>query len=334
MSATFTLVGALAALALVACGGDQDGNGRLEATSRASILPSVPPSNFTDAVMRVPNGGDYRADGIRYRARSVVPQDLEPPQVSATVRLTNESAESRHLPIKGCTVLLRVYKTAARNGTPAFFEAGQPGWQCAQASTEIYLAPGESRDLSTAVDVYQILDDANPEGHYYFSAIVRRQDHSLELPAGDAQLSYGLGALRYRGDTRLVDGGRMLDVEVVAVNRGKRPTHVEYGACAVRLRVYRSKSRTEAPVWDSSERPNPDPRTGVETACPLYSAATTLAPGDSLTPREFAESIPVDAILGDSLPPGRYYFSASARINHHFARDVGAGEADLHVRAR
>ena len=324
-----TLVWPLAALVVVACSTDGDRSDRLEATSRASIVPSVPPSHFTDAVMRVPNDDVYRADGMSYQAGSVVPDDVEPPQVQATVTLTNESGESRQLPVKGCTVLLRAYKSSARSGAPAFFEAGAPGWQCAQDPTAIDLGPGASKKVSTAVDVYEILDDSNPEGHYYFSVLFRRRDHSLELPAGDAQLTYGLGALRYRGDVRLVDDGRMLDVEVVAANIGRRPVHVEYGACAMRLRVYRSPSRSGEPVWDSGRRPNPDPRTGVTIACPLYSVATTLAPGDSLTPREFAESIPVSTVLGDSLPSGRYYFSASVRINHHFARDVNAGEAEL-----
>jgi hypothetical protein len=326
-----SVIGVLAVLAMtVACAGDAgDASGKLEVTSQASVLPSIGPSTFRDAIVSAPSPGPYRADGLLYRAASSLPTDVQPPQVRASVTITNESDRENVLRLKGCSLLLRAYRSPKRAGTPAFFEAERPGWECTEQGKEVALAPGASRELTTEVDAYRILDDSNPEGRYYFTVLLRREDHALELPAGDAQLGYGLGALRHRAETRLADEGRMLDVEVIVRNAGGQPVHVEYGACAIRLRVYRAPDRAGEPVWDSFRRPNPDPRTGEVRACPTHSAAQSLAPGDSLVPSEFSESIPVAAILGDSLADGDYYFAASIKMNHHFLEDVNAGKAEL-----
>ena len=316
--------------ATAACAGDAgDASGRLEATSDASVLPSIGPSSFRDAIVSAASSGPYRADGLLYHASARIPSDVQPPQVRASITITNESDREILLPLKGCSVLLRAYGSPRRAGAPAFFDAQRPGWECSEQGETIPLAPGASRELTTSVDVFRILDDVNPEGRYYFTVLLRRGDHTLELPADDAELGYGLGGVRHRADARLADEGRMLDVDVVVLNGGDRPAHVDYGACAVRLRVYRTAHRTGEPAWDSSRRPSPDPRTGERIECPAHSAATSLAPGDTLQPREFSESIPVAAILGDSLGDGRYFFAASIRLNHHFLADVSAGEGEL-----
>jgi hypothetical protein len=320
------------AIVLMTLGCTPDGErsaARLESTSEASVLPSVGASSFHDAIVSAATRGSYHADGLGYRASARMIDDVQPPQLRAAVTITNDSKEPQTLRVKGCTVLLRAYRSAERAGTPAFFEAANSGWECAQEGAAIALAPGASRTLETSVDVYRVLDDVNPEGPYYFTVLLRRDDHALELPAGEAELSYGLESLRLRAETRLADDGRMLDVEVAAVNDGRRPVHVEYGACALRLRAFRTADRSGEPAWDSSRRPNPDPRTGERALCPPHSAALTLAPGDSLAPKEFAASFPVAAILGDSLEGGRYYLSASVRINHHQLADASAGEREL-----
>lgn len=319
-----------AALVTLACAPDGgSSNTRLESTSEASVLPSVGASSFRDAIVSAGTRGPYRAEGLGYRASARMIADVQPPRLRASVTVTNESAEPQTLRLKGCTVLLRAYRTGERSGTPAFFEAANPGWECAEPGETVELGADESHTLETSVDVYQVLDDVNPEGHYYFTVLLRRDDHALELPAGDAELSYGVGTLGLRAETRLADDGRMLDVEVAAVNDGRQPVHVEYGACALRLRVFRTADLSGEPAWDSSRRPNPDPRTGERTVCPPHSAATTLAPGDSLAPREFAASFPVAAILGDSLKGGRYYLGASVKLNHHQLGDARAGEREL-----
>src|SRR5690606_2756215 len=58
--------------------------------------------------------------------------------------------------------------------------------------------------------------------------------------------------------------------------------------------------------------------------CTMQLVELDLAPGES---REFQASTRADEILGDSLPVGRYYFTALLRPNGR-AGEVPAGEGD------
>jgi len=85
--------------------------------------------------------------------------------------------------------------------------------------------------------------------------------------------------------------------------------------CVVLLRAYRDAARTGAPAWDQQQ--------GV--MCTMQLVELSLAPGES---REFLASARADQILGDSLPAGRYSFTAVLRPNGQ-AVEVPAGEGDL-----
>jgi hypothetical protein len=106
------------------------------------------------------------------------------------------------------------------------------------------------------------------------------------------------------------------------------PAHLEYGACATRVLAYRTAARDAIPVWDSNKRRGWD--FGQPVVCLLYLVATTLPPGASLSPGEFTLGVPLMDVLGDSLPDGHYYFTASVGFSNRAAiTDIPAGEAEL-----
>jgi len=57
-----------------------------------------------------------------------------------------------------------------------------------------------------------------------------------------------------------------------------------------------------------------------------------IAPGDSLA--RFGVESPVIEVLGDSLPDGRYYFTAVIELNSGASPEIPAGEAQLSARRR
>jgi hypothetical protein len=115
-------------------------------------------------------------------------------------------------------------------------------------------------------------------------------------------------------------------------NTAARPLRLEWGACAVSLRVFNPDSGAVA-VYDSSLQPeSPDsPR-----VCFAYLVKKTIASGEVFAPREFMWEYPLQCILGDSLPPGNYRgvltvaFSRSGPASRHVDFEVGAGR--LHLR--
>jgi len=85
--------------------------------------------------------------------------------------------------------------------------------------------------------------------------------------------------------------------------------------CVVLLRAYRDAARAGAPAWDQQR----------DAMCTMQLVELSLAPGES---REFLASARADQILGDSLPAGRYYFTAVLRPNGRVV-EVPAGEGEL-----
>jgi len=91
---------------------------------------------------------------------------------------------------------------------------------------------------------------------------------------------------------------------------------IEWGGCTVLMRVYRTPERI-TPVWDAST---------LMLACPAFLARGRVTPG---TPARFSTDAKPAEILGDSLPPGHYYFSALLGLNRTQFVVVDAGELDL-----
>ncbi|HEV2148806.1 MAG TPA: hypothetical protein VGR37_15485 [Longimicrobiaceae bacterium] len=277
--------------------------------------------------------GAYAAAGLVFHAESHLaaetgarveaPGAQAPQTVHVALTVSNPSRERIETGIRGCTVLLRAYRTPARTGEPAWDESRGIG--CAQAPMRLALGPGESRTFGRQADVWRILGESLPPGRYALAVLFRLADRTLEIPAGEVELSPRLEGLAFRAETRVK--GRELHAEASVTNTTARPVYVEYGACALHLRAYRTPARAGEPAWRSERR---EPWEGtMGYACPSYLASHTLAPGETFSPKELRLRVPLVEVLGDSLTDGRYYFTASLRLNFRPTPEFPAGSAEL-----
>jgi hypothetical protein len=132
--------------------------------------------------------------------------------------------------------------------------------------------------------------------------------------------------LALRAETHVIDATPdTLRTTVRVTNASNRPLRVEHGACALRLRAYRTAARAGRPVWASEWHRKP----GWEYFdCEMILYIPELAPGDSFPRERFMLQLPVPEFLGDSLREGRYYFTATIDLKSDTTRLV-AGDARL-----
>ncbi|MHB0949021.1 MAG: hypothetical protein ACYC4J_08175 [Gemmatimonadaceae bacterium] len=65
--------------------------------------------------------------------------------------------------------------------------------------------------------------------------------------------------------------------------------------------------------------------------CDLSALSADLAPGDTLASGAFRLEVPLIEIVGDSLPDGRFWFSAYVETNRTYRTRVAAGSLDIVV---
>lgn len=114
-------------------------------------------------------------------------------------------------------------------------------------------------------------------------------------------------------------------------NESPDSAHLEFGACGLRVHAFRDGS--SEPAWDSAHRGPVVPAgtaTEVVLVCPLYLAEAHLAPGESVAPAEFALTVPVAELLGDTLPEGRFRFEAWFELDDRRVGplDLGSGTVE------
>lgn len=128
----------------------------------------------------------------------------------------------------------------------------------------------------------------------------------------------------------LAPGDSLLEVRVRAVNEGRAIRTLEFGSCSMNLGVA-SVGRTperkwEYLVWTDSARP--------AHSCEPYLATRDLVPGASVSPSDYIRRVPIRAILGDSLPPGRYRVTARVTANGRSSGELVSGEVELRLSPR
>jgi hypothetical protein len=275
----------------------------------------------------------YSAAGLVFRAESQLvsapelgrhpPNTRMPQAVRIVLTVTNPSDERVETGIRGCTVMLRAYRAGGRASMPVWDPSSGIG--CMEGPTRLSLGPGESRTFDRNTDVWRVLGDSLRPGQYAFAVLFRLADQTLEIPAGEVTLPDPLAGLALRTRIELVD--TVLHATASVTNTTSRSIHLQYGACALSLHAYRNPARSGAPVWRSVGRAPWHGRGGY--GCPAYLRSHTLAPGAVLQVREFQIRVPLIEILGDSLPDGRYYFSAIVRLNFGRTSELPAGSASL-----
>jgi hypothetical protein len=177
----------------------------------------------------------------------------------------------------------------------------------------------------------EFLGDSLPDGHYPFSAQVELNFRSTgPLPAGSASVSLPrsplpasrtAGAVTYRAETNVESGATLrIRTTVVATLTHAGGSVLHYSReCPLVVYAYRDRARRDAaprsgePDWRSARSCGPELQ------------ELTLQQRDS---RIFEVRATTREILGDRLPPGRYYFAAAVRAERRTVY-LSAGEADL-----
>jgi hypothetical protein len=277
-------------------------------------------------------------DGIRVSAVTRV--DSAPPNavkgsvlytINATLR--NNSASERSIAMGACSIWLTVHGGGGwydEEMRPLAWDQLLSGRACTDEPKTVRLPPGASYAVSTTVFAHELSAQITSNYRYYFHAHVRLDTTEVVVDADSAVVSYPNSDLVASAATTVVgqDTSQSLQTTATLTNTGALPAYIEYGACATRVVAYSTPDRSGPPKWDSNLR---RPWHGTYgQGCPSYLVATTIQPGAVLAAREFSFNAPLIEMLADSLPDGRYYFSADIGFsNRPPMRGIPAGSLDL-----
>ena len=126
-----------------------------------------------------------------------------------------------------------------------------------------------------------------------------------------------------------------LRVEVTVLNTAKNPRDLLTSACygnPLVVRVQNGGRIWQSSDWEGEKRREPVRHDSAGNVIPLVSICSAgilrqLPPGRSVI--AYSSSTPVRAILGDSLPPGRYQIRASFSLDERSVRRIPAGDVEL-----
>jgi len=201
----------------------------------------------------------------------------------------------------------------------------------------------DGAETDAAYDVSSVLGDSIPAGKYRASLDVHAADGRVfHYSSGVMYLTplvepslvdYSL--LEFKGSSAIADvAPRYLNTSVVVRNPTAKPFGVDYGACAVNVRLFKNADRAGSPNWRSEYRRSPGSPYPYGCILPLY--ISTVAPGDSLV---FPLNVPMYEVIGDSLPAGHYFVSAEITLigqqkadgsnGPGLLKSVAAGEVDI-----
>jgi hypothetical protein len=176
----------------------------------------------------------------------------------------------------------------------------------------------DGAETDAAYDVSSVLGDSMAAGKYRAALDVHAADgRVLHYTPGTMYLTQTIepslvdySLLEFKGSSAVAGvAPRYLNTSVVVRNPTAKPFAVDYGACAVNVRLFKNADRTGNPVWRSELRRYPGSPSTYGCILPLY--ISTLPPGDSLV---FPMNVPMYEVIGDSLPAGHYFVSAEITL--------------------
>ena len=103
-----------------------------------------------------------------------------------------------------------------------------------------------------------------------------------------------------------------LATRLIVTNTSPDSVPLSHGACALVVRVYRAGGAAAAPAW-RSDAPVPN----AVISCPAVAFYPMLAGHQEYAPVELRTGIPIDSILGDSLPDGAYRIGVVSDLGPH-----------------
>jgi hypothetical protein len=147
--------------------------------------------------------------------------------------------------------------------------------------------------------------------------------------------SLAVDGLLLRGRSTISgSAGDTLLLAVGLENHRPEALELEYGACAIDLRLVHPDGSADRPAYAFSARPGSsmvrlnDGRLGaVYFACPAYLARASVAPGAKVSPAEFHQRTALDSVAADSLH-GTFRVVARTRLLGR-SFDVPAGTLRL-----
>ena len=286
------------------------------------------------------------ASVIEWTAESRV-ELIGPRMLHAVVTLRNPSTRTVALTYGACNVMVRLYHTADRSGSPAWrselrrFPGPPPiGYACPLPLLMSYLAPGDTLRFPLSFPMYEVMWDSLPAGRYYVSAVatVSGGDASSSgggkavtrtLAAGAVDLtrdpdhlpsSRVIDSVSYTATTRIVRGAGGADtvrtlVLVTNTSTTRRETDIARD-CPVVAYAYPSRAlRDSVPLQKPSAYP--------DSGCVFNPHHFALEPGQSWV---FGRDVPMAAARA-GLPAGHYWFTAWLAVDPQVL--VAAGDADI-----
>lgn len=228
------------------------------------------------------------------------------------------------MPDTGCAWHLRMYEVETKE---------HPVWDSARLGLGGCPPPRPSRTAFGRLDSARtLLGDSLAPGPYRFTVLLHTIRDSVEVDAGSVfvtadprPLVRAPRGLTYR--VRSVGGGKdraHVRLAIQLINRTDRRVRLEYGACPLQLLVHKNADRARPAAWNSAKQLD---ETAQLPVCPLYLKLSELGPGETHRP-EFRAAFSVAGILGDSLPEGKYYFTAQLVVGGDTV-DFPAGSGTL-----
>lgn len=228
------------------------------------------------------------------------------------------------MPDTGCAWHLRMYELGTEE---------HPVWDSARLGRGGCPPPRPSRTAFGRLDSARtLLGDSLAPGPYRFTVLLHTGGDSVEVNAGRVfvtadprPLVRSPRGLTYRVRSVVGDkDGASVQLAIQLINGTDRRVALEYGACLLQLLVHENADRAGPAVWNSAKQLD---ETGQLPVCPLYLKFLQLGPGETRKP-EFRAAFPGADILGDSLPVGKYYFTAQLVVGGDIV-DLPAGSGTL-----